>query len=145
MSREVNEKKKKTGGRPTIEEGLQRIKRVTVPLTQSEYEWLVKLAGAEAQSKNPSESSTGKMRKSRRKQGSFTGYLRNILLTARQPITPEQLALLNKLVDRFNTLDELSEKAESIGLLAMKNSFTALQQRLNMLLDDVDQTFKRQK
>lgn len=130
-------------GRPPKDPSEQRVHKVTVSFTKDEYEQLQTLAGHEPVS-TPNDAQR-KTARPRRQFGSIAGHIRAVMQQGRQAVTPEQLALLNQLVDQCNLLTELAQRAESVGLLALSVSMTTTQQRMNRLLDTMDRQHKLNK
>ncbi len=126
-------------GRPRKTDDQQRTHKVTISFTDSEYEHLRTLAGHEVVVKSSSTTQKTTARP-RRQHGSMAGHIRTMIDSARQPLTGEQFAILNKLVAECNTLDGLARRAETTGLLALSVSLTTLQQRISRVLDEVDRS-----
>ena len=124
-------------GRPPKTLQDQRIHKVTVSFTPSEYEHLRRLAGHQPVVK-PMGTSTKTTARPKRDHGSMAGHIRAMITNGRQGMTGEQFGILNQLVAACNRLDELARRAETAGLLALSVSLNSLQQRISGVLDEVD-------
>lgn len=126
-------------GRPPKKADNRRVHKVTVALTEREYEYFRQMAGHEPLPKLASPTA-----RPRRRHGSMAGLIRLLIKQSRlnegrtSLVTVEQERLLGQLANQTNLLGQLAQKAESAGFLTVVLPITALQERLNSLIDGYD-------
>lgn len=133
-------KQSKRRGRPAKESDQERSRKITVALTESEYQYFKKMAGHETLP-----ATAGPTARPRRRHGSMAGLIRRLMQIDRIAIestplaTIEQERILGKLANESNALMQLVRLANAAGFLAVVIQANNLLQRINAVLDEYDQ------
>lgn len=133
-------KRKKRRGRPSKKSGQARSRKITVALTESEYQYFKQMAGHQALPET-----AGSTARPRRQHGSMAGLIRRLMKMDEKTIesmplaTIEQERILGRLANTSNALVELVRQSNSAGFLAVVIQATSLLNRINAVLDAYDQ------
>ncbi len=129
----------KRSGRPPKKTEQIRCHKVTIALTESEYQHFKKLAGHE-----PLPTPIGRNARPKRRHGSMAGLIRRLMKMnglgkGLSPLaTVEQEKILGQIANQSNYLQQLRQQADAAGFLAVVVQLTNLIQRLNSILDEYD-------
>lgn len=129
----------KRSGRPTKKAEQIRCHKVTIALTESEYQYFKKLAGHE-----PLFVPTSRNARPKRQHGSMAGLIRRLMKMngldkGLSPLaTVEQERILGQLANQSNYLQQMGRQADTAGFLAVVVQVTGLIQRISAILDEYD-------